>query len=50
MISVEKEMIMLAKRVKPIKRVAGKGTVNRRATVEEYASEIDELYRQRGSM
>ena len=40
---LEKEYIMFSKREKPFK-ISGKGTVQRKATVDLYESEIDELY------
>ena len=40
---VEKSMLLLTSRDKPMIR-AGKGTVQRQATVTQYANEIDELY------
>jgi hypothetical protein len=43
-IKLNKEMILFAKKGKPLRRVMGKGTTNRRATVEEYAAEIEKLY------
>jgi hypothetical protein len=38
-------MFLLAKKGKPLKRVPNKATTNRRATVEDYGDEIEELYR-----
>jgi hypothetical protein len=46
-IRLRKEMIMFTLKGKPMKRVFGKGTVNRRATIEEYRGEIDGLYQRR---
>jgi hypothetical protein len=43
-VRLREEMIMFTAKGKPMKRVLGKGTVNRRATLEEYEGEIDELY------
>jgi hypothetical protein len=46
-IRLREEMIMFTSKGKPMKRVFGKGTVNRRATIEEYKGEIDDLYQRR---
>jgi hypothetical protein len=46
-IRLRKEMIMFTLKGKPLKRVFGKGTVNRRATIEGYKGEIDKLYQRR---
>jgi len=43
-IRLKKDMVIFAKKGRPLKRVLGKGTTNRRATVEDYAEEIEELY------
>ncbi len=34
---------------KPIKKVPGKGTINRRGTIEDYSEEIAGLYERRAS-
>jgi hypothetical protein len=46
-IRLREEMIMFTVTGKPMKRVLGKGTVNRRMTLEEYKGEIDDLYQRR---
>jgi hypothetical protein len=46
-IQLREEMITLTVKGKLMKRVLGKGTLNRRATFEEYEGEIDELYQRR---
>jgi acyl-coenzyme A synthetase/AMP-(fatty) acid ligase len=43
-IRLKKEMVIYAAKGKPLKRVLGKATTNRRATVEDYAEEIKRLY------
>ena len=43
-IRLKREMIIFATKGKSLKRVLGKGTTNRRATVEDYAEEIERLY------
>jgi acyl-coenzyme A synthetase/AMP-(fatty) acid ligase len=43
-IRLKREMVMFAKKGKPLKKVGAKGTTNRRATIEGYAKEIEELY------
>ena len=47
-IRLKREMVMFAQPGKPLKRVLGKGTTNRRATTEDYADEIEELYQRNG--
>lgn len=46
-VRLREEMIMFTAEGKPMKRVLGKGTVNRRATLEEYKREIHDLYQRR---
>ncbi|KAF2138742.1 uncharacterized protein K452DRAFT_300824 [Aplosporella prunicola CBS 121167] len=46
-IQLTKEMILLAKPEKPIRK-AGKGTINRRATLADYEDEVRELYERVG--
>jgi hypothetical protein len=43
-IRLREEMITFTVKGKLMKRVLGKGIVNRRATLEGYEAEIDELY------
>jgi acyl-coenzyme A synthetase/AMP-(fatty) acid ligase len=44
-IRLKKEMVLFTTPVKPMKRV-GKGTVNRRLTLKDYADEIEKLYQE----
>lgn len=46
-IRLGEEMTMFTVEGKPMKRVMGKGTVNRRATIQEYEGKIEKLYQKR---
>ena len=48
-IMLKREMVMFTQPGKPLKRVLGKGTTNRRATTEDYAEEIERLYQRNAS-
>jgi acyl-coenzyme A synthetase/AMP-(fatty) acid ligase len=49
-IRLNKEMVIFAKPGKPLQRVMGKGTTNRRATTADYAEEIEGLYRRNAGL
>jgi hypothetical protein len=49
LLRLEKEMIIFTSPEKLIKKVSGKGTINRRGTIEDYSEEIVGLYERRAS-